>query len=559
METNKHRSCFHDGGRCTCSKALVPLNELRDNNLLSDAVFRLEDGGVFRVHRAILSMRSTYFRQLFTTTLHKSEETDILLHGISSDLMTPILDCVYYREFDIRSDNACRLLVAADHLCIPDVTEPCCDFLKDTMDADNCIGIMQLARFHFFADLETHARRFVLRHFVQLSQQKEEMLELSAEELQAIIESEELNVKDEKVVWEFILRWINHDPGNRKGHIVDLLKGVRLGLLDAKFFTEMVSSHPYVTQNEDCSPVISETLTFFRDVEMMKKEDKEFVTPRIAYPRIPQDFLLAVCGRRDESPTDVIEAYDARADRWSVVADVEPIGPRVNHGTAVVGFDIYIIGGFDGVEVLRSCRCFNAVTKTRREVAPMKARRRRLSVAVLRNAVYAVGGYGRSEVTSTAESYDPKTNQWSLINPMNTQRCDAAAAVLNDKIYVAAGYDDRIFLNSVEVYDPDTNQWTFVAPMRIVRNDGCCIAFHGCLYALGGYRGISHERIAEKYNPEEDTWTDISDIDFEGRIYNAEVIDDTIFVIGEYERSVTTLHVKCFNDKENRWFVSLFV
>ncbi|XP_021915982.1 kelch-like protein 10 [Zootermopsis nevadensis] len=314
MESNQHRSCFQVGGRCKCTGTFVPLNELREKNRLCDAVLRLEDGGVFRVHRVILSMRSEYFRNLFTTTLHTGEETDVLLRGVSSDMMTHILDYIYFREVDIRSGNACQLLETADYLCIPDVTELCFDFLMNTMEADNCISIMQYARFHSFADLEPHARRFVLRHFVEVSQQSKELLELPVEELQAIIGSEDLNVKDEKVVWECILRWINHHLDNRKGHIAGLLKGVRLGLLDEQFFKEQVSKHPYVTENEACRPVISETLTFLEDVKSLTKEDKEFVTPRIARPRIPQDILFAIGGYRDGKPSDVIEAYDVRAD-----------------------------------------------------------------------------------------------------------------------------------------------------------------------------------------------------------------------------------------------------
>jgi hypothetical protein len=65
MELNLTRSCSQDGGRCTCSKALVRLIELRDKNLFCDAVLRLEDGGVFRVHRVILSMCSEYFRFVY--------------------------------------------------------------------------------------------------------------------------------------------------------------------------------------------------------------------------------------------------------------------------------------------------------------------------------------------------------------------------------------------------------------------------------------------------------------------------------------------------------------
>ncbi|XP_021934149.1 kelch-like protein 10 [Zootermopsis nevadensis] len=156
--------------------------------------------------------------------------------------MTQILDYIYFREVDIRSDKVRQLFVAAEYLCIPGFAEQYCDFLKDAMDVENCIGIMHFARLHFRADLETRARRFVLLNFVEVSQKSEELLELTLEELQAIIGTEELNVKDEKVVWECILRWINHDPDNRKGHIADLLKGVRLRPL-AKFLKEMVETY----------------------------------------------------------------------------------------------------------------------------------------------------------------------------------------------------------------------------------------------------------------------------------------------------------------------------
>jgi kelch-like protein 10 len=76
---------------------------------------------------------------------------------------------------------------------------------------------------------------------VEVSQQSEELLQLPAEELQAIVEADELNVKKEETVWDCVLRWIDHDTDNRKGHIVDLMKKIRLGLLDRNFFVEKVS------------------------------------------------------------------------------------------------------------------------------------------------------------------------------------------------------------------------------------------------------------------------------------------------------------------------------
>jgi hypothetical protein len=76
---------------------------------------------------------------------------------------------------------------------------------------------------------------------VKVWQQSEELLELPVEELQAIVGADRLNVKNEKVVWECVMRWIDHDSDNRKGHIVDLLKNIRLGLLHRNFLMEKVS------------------------------------------------------------------------------------------------------------------------------------------------------------------------------------------------------------------------------------------------------------------------------------------------------------------------------
>ena len=55
--------------------------------------------------------------------------------------------------------------------------------------------------------------------------------------------------------------------------------------------------------------------------------------------------------------------------------EVDPLGPRGYHGTAVIGNCLYVIGGFDGHEYFNRCRCFDAVSKTWREIAHMNARR----------------------------------------------------------------------------------------------------------------------------------------------------------------------------------------
>jgi hypothetical protein len=82
-----------------------------------------------------------------------------------------------------------------------------------------------------------------MHHFVEVSQHSEELLELSAEELLPIVAADDLNVGHEEIVWEYVLRWIEHDAVNRKGHIGELMKNIRMGLMDRNYFLNNVSKH----------------------------------------------------------------------------------------------------------------------------------------------------------------------------------------------------------------------------------------------------------------------------------------------------------------------------
>jgi hypothetical protein len=60
--------------------------------------------------------------------------------------MTQIRDNAYYGTVDIDEDNVCELLQTSDYLCVPDIVQLCCDFLKNNLDPENCIGVMRYAR-----------------------------------------------------------------------------------------------------------------------------------------------------------------------------------------------------------------------------------------------------------------------------------------------------------------------------------------------------------------------------------------------------------------------------
>jgi kelch-like protein 10 len=129
--------------------------------------------------------------------------------------MSLILEYSYVRFVDISQENVWQLLVSADSLSVLDALELCCDFLRSTFGLDKSIGIMRFARQNFCSSLESDSRCFVMRKFVQIIEQSDELSELSPEELHVMIGADELNVKSEEVVWECLLQWLNHGTQNR--------------------------------------------------------------------------------------------------------------------------------------------------------------------------------------------------------------------------------------------------------------------------------------------------------------------------------------------------------
>jgi hypothetical protein len=60
--------------------------------------------------------------------------------------MTQIRDYAYNGAVDIDEANVCELIERSVYLCVPGIVQLCCDFLKNKLDPENCIGVMLFAR-----------------------------------------------------------------------------------------------------------------------------------------------------------------------------------------------------------------------------------------------------------------------------------------------------------------------------------------------------------------------------------------------------------------------------
>lgn len=85
---------------------------------------------------------------------------------------------------------------------------------------------------------------------MQVTNLSKEIFELSFEEFNEIILSDELNVRNENDVFEIIIKWITFDE-SRYEHLKNLLKSVRFGYIEKKYFIESIRSHPLVKKSAE--------------------------------------------------------------------------------------------------------------------------------------------------------------------------------------------------------------------------------------------------------------------------------------------------------------------
>lgn len=109
-------------------------------------------------------------------------------------------------------------------------------------------------------------------------------------------------------------------------------------------------------------------------------------------------------------------------------------------------------------------------------VLPMNQSRCFAASVSIQQRIYVFGGCQERNVLKTAEVYDPVQNEWRPITPMHTPRMKSGVAVLHGKVYLFGGMRDHrgIPLSSVECYIPAEDRWTSLTDMPGARFDHYC-------------------------------------------------------------------------------------
>ncbi|CAF0712878.1 unnamed protein product [Brachionus calyciflorus] len=549
------------------------LNEMRKNNLMCDITL-VCDGIEINCHKSILATNSSYFMAMFSSGLIESNSKKVEIKEIDTESLKLTIDYMYTGEILITENNVQALLTTTNLLNLCDLKQSCGQFIQSQLDVTNCLGIREFADRLSCQVLLKFTDAFIEQYFCEIVQ-KDEFLDLDEQELKSLISKDTLAVNSEKIVYDSVFRWINHDYENRIKYLGNLMKNVRFGLLKHEELVQ-ISENPLIKANLLCMELIVEAFQYkmvkSNGDELSKFQadfDKTRIKPRVALG-LPK--LMYIFGGQAPKAIAKIDIYDFRSQEWikcndmptkrcrsgvayfdqkifivggfngqTRVRTVDIYNPRLKEwsqgpemtcrrgtlGVGILNGKIYAVGGFDGVSGLNSVECWNMKNNDNwYMVASMSTRRSSVGIAVLNNYLYAIGGYcGLSrECLDSVEKYDPLTDKWFAVPSMSTRRSGACANVYDGKIYVIGGHDGPHVLTCVEVYDPITNHWRNIASLNVARRNAGFVIHNGLFYVIGGDDGHKNLESVEIYNPQRNVWSLLSSFLNEARSYSSCVV-----------------------------------
>ena len=271
-----------------------------------DVTLVVEDGKEFKAHRRVLKEASPFFEKLLNSDMREAKEGVARLEMLTETGLGDILEFIYTGSVQISAeDNAPDLIAMADYLLLPQLKflaeEVLVRNLVQMLNASNCLSIYFFAQRYQCEQLISDTTKFILANFSTVAK-TEDFLNMSFEEVEKWISSDEIDINAEEDVFRIILTWIDCDKNERKKYFADLFRHVRLAYVSRDYLNSDIVTNDLVHETEGCLDRVTHTVMLIDS----KQYDELSVTPRKSL----ETPILIACSQH------LVLCYFLRKDTW---------------------------------------------------------------------------------------------------------------------------------------------------------------------------------------------------------------------------------------------------
>ncbi|XP_053325557.1 kelch repeat and BTB domain-containing protein 12 [Spea bombifrons] len=565
------------------------INRMREAVELVDIVLVVE-GKKFPCHRLVLASFSPYFKAMFTCGLVECDQTEVALYDVTAESVSIILEYMYSAELSICNLTVQGVATAAFFMQMDDIFSMCQRYMTEHMDVSNCIGIYYFAKQINAEDLEEKSKKYLYQHFSEVGLH-EEILEVDFQQLMGMIMSDDLNVSREESILDLVLRWVNHDRDVRSQHIIDLLKQVRILLVNPSFLREARRRNTIMLSNSQCYDMIEEAL------ETIEKSKQ--VPLSLRYGMETTSLLLCI----GNNGMGIRSKYGSYGDASFCFAPTtrkicfipspkqgEVLG-SISTGVVTDNNDIILAGEATAVRLARQktrrveiCRYHNCGNYCW-EMLCSAEYRELYALASVHNDLYLIGGQMKFKsqyvITNSVDKYSVDNQCWRSVAPLPVPLACHAVVTLNNKLFVMGGWTPQIdhpndepdrLSNRMLQYDPAQDKWTQLAPMKYSKYRFSVAVVNSEIYVLGGIGCVGPDRgqartcldAVEIYNIDGDFWRDGRAMPYpllslRSNSSSAGAVEGRLYVCGGFRgadrHEVITKEILELDPWDNRWNV----
>ncbi|XP_061909751.1 kelch repeat and BTB domain-containing protein 12-like [Entelurus aequoreus] len=575
-----------------CARLLRQLEKMRAAEELTDVVL-LADGIPFSCHKVVLSAFSPYFQAMFTCGLKETRGGEVPLRDTPAHSLGLLLGYMYRAELPLSNDNIQAVSAAAFLLHIDGAFRLCQNHMEASMDVSNCVGLYHWARDLGATGLADCAFRYLCQHFAQVCEE-EEILELDADRLADLLASDDLNISQEEVVLELVLRWVERRFGNLRSEAqaVELLRHVRLELVDPVVLRRARRRNPVLLQDFECVAMIDAALQTSGLCEAPTPP-----RPALRYGMETTDILLCLGGvDKDGVPArrgglaDLSFCFAPNGRRtYYIPSPLKGCGGFGQITAGVVTRDNSIVVAVEAQGQNRVKRMdifrYDPAEESCWVQLCSPAHRDMFAIGMLGDALYMIGGQMKVHhhyiITDSVMRWSLKRGgSWLSFAPLPLPLACHCTVSLKEHLYVLGGWTpqnlpdeepDKLS-NRVFQFDPGKDRWTECARMKYSRYRCGTAVLNGEIYILGGIgcdgedRGQSRSCLSsvELYNPVTDTWRPgptlpTSLLSLRNYTSNVGAVDGKLYLCGYYKgasrHEIITKEILELDPTENAWAV----
>ena len=439
-------------------------------------------------HKLVLSSASSYFSKLLCDSEHNTNIIDVT--PLPEHILRTVVAFMYNSEYVIDDENVIELLKFSKTWHLDILTQLCVTYMNDNITVNNACRFYNYASINAGDNNPQIENKFIREHFTSLHESGQ-LKELSLKNFTTIIEHDDINVKNEGVIFSSAVQIINQQTSAED--VNRCLELIRFPHMSGDFLLDVVQIHPlmkdpprdrYVQEairhrlNGKSADVIKPRRQWQTDVYYINKDLslRQYVTTTgnndstkvVSLPKWVDNCSSVTFNKRH-----LLVAggwNDGKGDKRVLLLDMSNQGsceviqlpdlPQPLFVTNVMmteNNDVYVIGGrADDTTVLNSVYCLSLSSHAWQIKQPMLHAVSRPLVMQHRQYIYSFGG---SDYDSHRQSH---VSRYSIADDTWTE-CRDMPVACNSTVAEVVVHEGRIKVITVDkclIYADDTDTWT---------------------------------------------------------------------------------------------------